>query len=56
MNRVENTEPAAVARKHNIFDEGNNGIAKSLDAVKREKQPQLDNYVVGGRKFSSVNF
>lgn len=56
MNRVENTEPAAVARKHNLFDEGSNGIARSLDEVRKEHQPQWNNYVVGGRKFSSVNF
>lgn len=56
MIRQNTEEPAAVARKHNIFDEGNNGIAKSLDAVKREKQPQPDNYVVGGKKFSAINF
>ena len=56
MKRVENTEPAAVARKHNLFDEGSNGIARSLDEVRKEHQPQWNNYVVGGRKFNAINF
>lgn len=56
MNRVENTEPAAVARKHNPLDVGNNGAARPLEEVRKVRKPQTSNYVVGGRKFNAVNF
>lgn len=48
-------QPSAVARKHNPFEYGNNGAAKRLDQVRRVNQP-VGNYVVGGKKFSAVNF
>lgn len=48
-------QPAAVARKRNPLERGNNGAAKRLDEVRRVSQP-IGNYVVGGRKFSAINF
>ncbi len=56
MIRKNPEEPAAVARKRNPLDMGNNGVARPLEEVKMERKPQASNYVVGGRKFNAINF
>lgn len=55
INYIEPEPASMVARKRNIFEEGNNGIAKPLSEV-RYANTRVGNYVVGGRTFNAINF
>ncbi len=55
LSSTEEESASMVARKPNPLEYGNNGAAKRLDQVRRVNQP-VGNYVVGGKKFSAVNF
>lgn len=55
LSSTEEESASMVARKPNPLEYGNNGVAKSLDEVRKANQP-VGNYVFGGWKFNAVKF